>query len=198
MCLLIETLKVKDRKLFNISFHNERMNKARKELWNGERKLDLSQEITIPSRLDNGLFKCRVLYSKGIEKVQFIRYQKPIIKQLKLVFSNEINYSYKYADRSSINTLYEKRYPYDDILIVKNNWLTDTSFCNIVLKKKEEYYTPIHCLLKGTKRQKLLSEKKITEKEISWKELEEYESLYLINAMIDMEDHVCIAIKDIY
>jgi 4-amino-4-deoxychorismate lyase len=198
MCLLLETLKVKDRRFYNIPFHNERMNKARKELWNCEQELDLSDVITIPSWLDSRLFKCRVLYSKEIEKVEFIIYNLPDIKRLKLIFSDDISYPYKYADRSAINALYEKRYPYDDILIVKNNWLTDTSFCNIVLKKKEGYFTPAHCLLKGTKRQKLLSEKKITEKEISWKELEEYESLYLINAMIDMEDHVCIAIKDVY
>lgn len=198
MCLLIETIKVKDRKFYNIPFHNERMNKVRKALWNCKQRIDLSNVLTIPPELDNRLFKCRVLYSKEIKKVEFMPYNFPGIKRLKLVFSDDIDYSYKYADRSVINVLYEKRYPYDDILIVKNGYLTDTSFCNIVLKKKGEYFTPSTFLLNGTKRQKLLSEKKIKEKKIRMDELKDYEPLYLINAMIDLEDNVCIEIKDIY
>ena len=60
----------------------------------------------------------------------------------------------------------------DDILIVKNGLLTDTSIANIALYDGNDWYTPLHPLLKGTKRAELLDKGVLKEKEIKikWKQ----------------------------
>ncbi len=47
MCRLIETLKVFNKKLFNIEYHNKRMNNSRKELFGCNDEIDLSEKILI-------------------------------------------------------------------------------------------------------------------------------------------------------
>ena len=42
MCLLIETIKIENNKIYNINYHNLRMNKARKDLFNSKDFIDLS------------------------------------------------------------------------------------------------------------------------------------------------------------
>ena len=71
------------------------------------------------------------------------------------------------ADRTEINKLYHQKGNFDDILIVKNNLITYTSICNIVLYDGTKYYTPALPLLKGTMRQCLIDKRIIFEDEIN-------------------------------
>lgn len=198
MCRLIESIKVINGQFENIYYHNLRFNNARASLWNIKSELHLEDAVAIPPGLDNGLYKCRILYAEEIEKVEFIPYQLPVIGSLKIITDDDIIYNYKYEDRKQITSLFESRQACDDILIVKNGFLTDTSFCNIVLYDNEKYYTPFMPLLNGTKRQKLLAQKKVIEKIIKVDELHKFRSIYLVNAMIDLEDEVCIEIKNVH
>ena len=197
MFRLIESIKVINGQFENIYFHNLRFNNARAALWNIKSELDLADAVAIPHVLDNGLYKCRILYAEEIEKVEFIPYQFPVIRSLKIINDDDIIYNYKYEDRKQIASLFEMRQDCDDILIVKNGFLTDTSFCNVVLYDGEKYYTPSTALLNGTKRQKLLAEKKVIEKIIKVDDLHNFQCIYLVNAMIDLEDEVCIEIKNV-
>ena len=137
------------------------------------------------------------MYSEEIEKTEFVPYRLPIIQSLKLIHDDEIEYRYKYEDRSRINALFEKRYPCDDILIIKNGFVTDTSFCNAVFYDGEKYYTPSTPLLNGTKRRQLLAQKNIIETIIKKTDLHHFQRIHLVNAMIGLEDNICVDIKNL-
>lgn len=198
MCRLIESIKVINGRFENIYFHNLRFNNARAILWNDTNEIDLADVIAIPANCSEGLYKCRILYSAEIEKIEFLPYQLPAIHSLKLIHNDEIIYNYKYEDRSRITSLFNRRHPFDDILIEKNGCLTDTSFSNTVFYDGEKYYTPSTPLLNGTKRRQLLSEKKIFEKMIKTSDLHQFKSIFLVNAMIELKDNICIDIADIH
>ncbi len=187
MCRLIETLKVFNKKLFNIEYHNKRMNNSRKELFGCNDEIDLSEKILIPKELNYNLYKCRIIYSKGIESIEFMPYQKKLIKKIKILENNHINYQYKFEDRTELNLMLNKSNA-DEIIIVKNGLITDASFANIVLSDGSIYLTPSTPLLKGTKRARLLDEGLIKEEELKKNDLRKFKYIYFINALLDIEE----------
>ncbi len=190
MCRLIETIKIFERAVYNIDYHNQRMNNSRRLLFGIDEGIDLSKHIVIPEHLDGGIHKFRVIFAENIESVEIIPYVKRQIKSLKQVNGNEIDYSHKFLNRQDIEKLYEQRGDCDDVLIIKNGMLTDTSFCNIALFDGTNWYTPEHPLLLGTQRQKLLGEKRIISKVLKAEELKNYSKLCIFNAMIEFGEIV--------
>jgi len=187
----IETLKIIDGKPINLAYHHERIIRTIGH------DIDFNIEIK-DSNLLIGKVKYRFVYNaKGIIDVSYKRYNIVPISSLKIVESNNIDYHKKYENRDSLNKLLELKDNCDDILIIKNGLLTDTSYCNIILKNKEELITPSNCLLKGTKRAYLLDKRIIKEKVISLDEIANYDSIILINAMIDIEDNLIIPRRNI-
>ena len=69
MYLLFETIKVKNKNLQNIEYHNSRLNRSRKELFGANDFIYLENIIEIPSSLSDDVYKCRVIYDKKIEKM---------------------------------------------------------------------------------------------------------------------------------
>ncbi len=195
MCLLIESIKIKDGRVFNINYHNDRMNVARRTLFGSKQNLDLGQVISGGGK--TGVIKCRVIFDRKIREIQYISYEFPEIHTLKIVVDDTITYNHKYKDRRRLQRLYERRNGADDILIVKNGRVTDSFFCNLVFERSGLFFTPVSCLLKGTKRQQLLEEGKVKEADIKVEELRLFDKLYLINAMIDLDDRISVDMERI-
>ena len=183
---MLETIKIEAGIPFNIFFHNLRFNNSRKELFGCGDFLKLENIIKVPPEFMSGLYKCRVIYSDTIKKIEFLPYHKKEIKSLKIVVCDTLEYSHKYENRAGINKLLELRKNCDDILIVKNKKITDASFSNIVFLDGKKWITPSVPLLKGTKREKLLSEKKIIADEIKTTDLKHFKKASLINSMLDL------------
>jgi len=133
-----------------------------------------------------GLYKLRVIYSDKIEEIEFIPYTLRKIDNVKLIFNDEIDYTYKYLDKNPFNNLLAQKGTCDDIIIVKKGLITDASFANLVFFDGREYHTPSSPLLRGTKREELLDKKVISEKIITPDDLHNYIKAYFINAMIDL------------
>jgi 4-amino-4-deoxychorismate lyase len=74
----------------------------------------------------------------------------------------------------------------DDIIIVRNGFVTDASYANLIFRKGNEWFTPTTYLLAGTMRAFLLDSNRIKSTEICAEDLVNYESCKLINAMLDM------------
>lgn len=174
--------------MWNIELHNKRLNKARKEFFGCTDLIDLNGVIKIPKEIGNDLFKCRVIFDKEIRKVEFLPYKKPEIKSLKIVECNDIDYKYKYLDRTKIEELVKQKGDCDDVLIVKNGLVTDTSISNICFYDGRKWLTPMSPLLKGTKREKLLKEGEIFKQKITRNDLKNFIKASLINAMLDLSD----------
>lgn len=198
MYQLLETIKCTDGKLFNIEFHQARCEKAQKEYFGISPKIKLNTEISIPETAKNGLFRCRVTYSERIDSIEFFPYKTRKINSLKLVESNEIDYKYKYADRGKLNQLFEKRGICDDIIILKNGYITDSFVANPVFFDGEKWFTPDTPLLPGTQRAKLLQERKIFEIRITPQDLTKYQKVGLINALNNLEEMQIITCENIF
>lgn len=179
----VETICVEHGMAYNLMYHNERMNRTRKVFW-GDSMNDLVLEDYVFPESYVALTRCRVVYGETVLKVEYFPYQMREVKSLRLVICDEADYPYKRTDRSLLNSLYAKRGEADDVLIVRNGLLTDTSIANLALWNGTSWYTPAYPLLKGTRRQTLLEKGLIHEKDIRAEEIHKYEKISLFNAMI--------------
>jgi len=187
MSLLIESIKLLDGQFHNLSFHEQRMNRSMKTLCGLGEYFHLESFLTKLERPDKGLYKCRITYDENSKEVEFLPYQYKPIKSLRIVEHERINYEFKYADRRLLNKLFELRKDCDDILIVKQGFITDSSFANIVFKSRNRWITPWSALLRGTQRQKLLVENKIKEEDVRIEDLKLFQSCKLINALMEFD-----------
>ena len=174
-----ETIKCDDFEVFNLDYHQKRVASTI------GLNLNLAEYIYPTS---SKLLRCKLIYSEnGVEDVQYFEYKKKEIKSFKLVFDDAIDYSKKYLDRSCIDKLCEKKQNADEIIIVKNDLLTDTSIANIAIFDGQNWLTPKIALLEGTTRARLLEEKMIFEKDITVDMLKAAKKIALMNAMIDFD-----------
>lgn len=152
----------------------------------------------LPDCCSQGVFKCRIVYDTEIRDVSFSPYSKRSVKSLKIVDGDNLDYSFKYEDRSQLDSLRELRDGCDDIIIVQNGFLTDTSYTNIVLENSDGLFVPDTYLLNGTMRQRLLADKIVTECPVRTCDLKYYDRIILINAMIGLEDNVSLPVSQIF
>jgi len=181
MFLLIETISCVDGKLLNLFWHTVRVNKSRSILFNTTNKLSL-EKTPLPDFVKKGNWKCRILYDKKINGVSFEPYMAKEISTLKLIES-DVEYGHKYEDRSIIDNLYKQRGDADEIIIIKDGLVTDTSVANILLFDGRNWITPDTPLLEGTMRAELLSKKVVTPKKVKATDLSTYKKIMLVNAM---------------
>jgi 4-amino-4-deoxychorismate lyase len=187
MSLLLETIKLQDGEYQNLFFHEQRMNRSLKTLCGEFDHFDLEEFLKHLEKPAPGLFKCRILYDEQSKEVEFMPYTPKPVNSLRVIEHDRISYEFKYADRKTLNKLYELRQASDDILIVKRGLVTDSSYANIVFRRGKHWYTPWSALLKGTQRTKLLERDVIHEEEIRVEDIETFETFKLINAMLEFE-----------
>ena len=133
----------------------------------------------------SGKFKWRFVYGpEGISEETITPYEQRRIGKLKLVDADDLKYDWKYLDRSYIDRHFADRGEAEDILLVKNGYLTDTSYANILLWDGSAWYTPDTPLLKGTQRAYLLDQGIVIESPVLVKEIFEYKKLKMVNAML--------------
>jgi 4-amino-4-deoxychorismate lyase len=185
MCLLLETIKIMDGKIQNLPYHISRMNETVKALFHSCEDFS-NLVIDIPQNCRQGLYKCRIIYSTSIKEIEFLPYTKRAINKIIIIEDNEISYPFKFADRSCFTKYTDTLNAGEEIIIVKNNLITDSSFSNIALWNGRYWVTPEKPLLHGTKRQQLLDENFIIEKPVSLTDFYTYQKISLINAMNDL------------
>ncbi len=195
---LLETIKYQNGQFYNLEFHEERMRIARKSIFGLVDPVNLKSLLQSFQQTDSkNIFKCRIVYDIKIDSVEFIEYNKPSISRLKVVEDNEIEYNHKFLNRKDIDELFQTRQSADDIIIIKNKFVSDSSYANLLFYNGSRWLTPSRPLLMGTQRASLLSENKITTADIHISHIESFKKVRLINAMISFEDELDINISDI-
>ena len=197
MCQLVESLKLKNGVLQNLEYHQSRMNRSMDELFPDEPKINLGTVISIPENCTNGVFKVRVLYGKVFGKIEIKPYNFRNIQSLKVVRHESVDYHLKYTDRQVLQELFAQRGDCDDIIILKNGLVTDSFAANLLFCDGEKWLTSTTPLLKGTKRQLLIDQGVIFEKEIREEDIRSFQKVGLINAMIDFEEMPVIPVEKI-
>ncbi|RLA73738.1 MAG: branched-chain amino acid aminotransferase [Epsilonproteobacteria bacterium] len=171
-----ETIKCEDEEVLNIHYHNQRV--ARTIGMN----INLLEYIYPPN---NKLLKCKVIYNKEeVLNVEFTPYKEKNIKSFKIIVDNTIEYKYKSANRKEIDKLYKEKEDCDEIIIIKNGLVTDTSIANILIYENGIWFTPKKPLLQGTTIDRLLLENHIKQSDITLKQLQQSNKIALTNAMI--------------
>ena len=182
--LCIETICAENRTLQNLEYHAERLNRTRRELWGYTDQWNLGELIEIPDSVDNQVYKCRLSYEKKIQEIRWEPYTFRQIARVQRVYHDTIDYTYKYDQRDMLNALFAQRQNADEILIIKNGFVTDSFYCNVALFDGNQWFTPTTYLLPGTQRAHLLQNGTITETEIKETDLNRYTHIKLFNAMI--------------
>ncbi|HCM32698.1 MULTISPECIES: aminotransferase class IV [Chryseobacterium] len=187
MSQFIESIKVEDQEIFLLELHQKRVNQTFSN-FGKEDSIDLSKIYKNLQHDEDGLFKLRISYDldKRI-KTQMIPYAIPEIHDFQLVENNSFDYSFKFEDRKELDKMKMKSKA-EEIIIVKNNHITDTSFSNLLFLKGKEWLTPTTYLLNGVQRQHLLKQKKIKEAEITLQNIKQFSHFQLINALNDFDD----------
>jgi 4-amino-4-deoxychorismate lyase len=181
---VFETIKCLEKNVVHLDYHNERLNRTRRELFGCSDILNISDYIKIPSKK---LLKCKIVYADDVIDIEFAPYTKKEIKSLKLMTENNIDYKYKYANRESINELYEQKGDFDDIIVVQNGFITDTSIANIAVFLDDKWLTPDKPLLKGTCRQRYIESGLLQTADITVGMLKNAKKIAVLNAMRDFD-----------
>ncbi|MEG1616870.1 MAG: aminotransferase class IV [Bacteroidales bacterium] len=189
--MYIESIRAEFGELHHLEYHCKRI---RRSVGAKNCDLILSELVGFANQLPEARSKFRFVYNDcGILEYSVTPYQLPRITSLRMIEGGEIDYSLKYARREELNALFALRGSCDDVLICKKGFLTDTSFCNVVVETPSgELLTPLHPLLSGTARQRLLDRGVIREAPIDRNILHNCERIRLVNAMIDLEDEIYI------
>ena len=141
------------------------------------------QDISI-----NDTYKLRFLYNLDANhSIQITPYQTPKIEQFSLIEDNDIEYSFKSTDRKIFDRL--KYRASGEIIIVKNGFVTDTSFSNVILLKDNVWYTPKTYLLNGVQRQYLIASNQIQEAEIKASDINLYSHMKITNALNPIDNY---------
>lgn len=185
MCRYLETIKLKDGEFFRLNLHQQRIEKTISLNYQGAGFFDLTDFLHQQDIPDSGLFKCRLVYDNQNRSVEFLPYYIRPINSLKLVEADIPASLFKTEDRQLYNAAFAQRGEADDVLIVRNAMLTDSSYCNVALFNGREWLTPSLPLLYGTQRQFLISQQIIQEADISVDSISEFQSICLFNAMIE-------------
>jgi len=197
MSLLFETILIQNGVPQHLAWHEQRMMLARKELWNNRTPVELGKLLFVPPEFSSGFVKCNIHYGPDIHQVRFAKYEKKIIRSLKLVDGSGVDYHLKYSDRSALDSLFALRENCDDIIIVINGFLTDSSMSNLIFSDGKQWVTPANPLLKGTRRNRMVAGGGIIEKEIPVADLNLYAGCKLINAMRDPDEEILIPLSEI-
>jgi 4-amino-4-deoxychorismate lyase len=154
-----------------------------------EDSIDLAKIYKHLDHNEDGLFKLRIVYDLDKKvRTQMIPYAIPELNDFQLVENNSFDYSFKSEDRRELEKMKMKSRA-EEIIIVKNNHITDTSYSNLLFKKGKDWFTPSTYLLNGVQRQNLLKQKKIKETEITLQNLKEFSHFQLINALNDFDEN---------
>lgn len=178
----IETIRFEDGKFQLLSYHQARINQTFVSFFTKQPSLYLKD--VLPAFSDSGKHKFRIEYDATSYFIERTTYRPKQITSMRAVAVN-INYNFKFANRSALlNPLKESKT--DEIIIIKNGLITDSSCSNLAFFDGAVWWTPKQPLLAGVRRAKLLAEGKIRTTTIQVTDLRKYEKISLINAMLDL------------
>ena len=193
ICELVESLCLIDGAVVRLPFHLARMQVTCQVLGWRDVSEDLPElwaatSAQMSEDCRQGRTMARIVYgAEGIRSITFRSYFPRLVRSLRLVEANHVDYALKSTNRSAITECFDQRNGCDDVLMVRHNLLTDTSIANIALwhEQYNRWYTPARPLLRGTHRAALLRAGTIHEDSaLTLDRLSEFSRIRLFNAML--------------
>lgn len=184
----VETIRINRGRAERLPLHAARMEHTMREFFpdtptiGSDQLEDYIYNNVYPT--ENGIMKCRIVYAQSPLSIVLEPYTVREVRSLKLVDGADIDYTYKSTDRTPLTNLFSLRGGADDVLIVKDGRITDTSIGNVALLIRGKWLTPATPLLKGTRRKALLDEGVVEEGDIRPDDIQDCKSIMVFNAMI--------------
>ena len=182
-----ETIRYVNGVLENVSYHQARINRTISAL-GGERFIQLDKIQLVHDSEKDIVYKIKCLYNlEGAYYIEKAVYHKKTIQTVSIHQAALEEYQYKYTNRNWLNEAL-KNAGTDEMIILQNNMIKDGNYANLVFFNGSEWHTPLHPLLLGTHRARLIDQNKIIEKDITISDLSSYTKLKFINAMMLWEE----------
>lgn len=180
--MFFENIKIFDGKAYNLEYHEASIKNTLKAPFLFDIKAELSDAPTDGEKI----IKAIIAYNQKGELTdkQFLPYIKKDIKTIKFINADDLVYDKKYTKRSAINSALENS-GVDEVVFIKNGFVTDTSSSNIAILLGRKWVTPKDPLIYGTTRSRLLKRNLITEKNITKEDLMHAKEIAILNAMDD-------------
>lgn len=186
MCRFVETIRLQNHRLYNMYCHQMRYERTVRHFFGGEYNVENLEEIAAGFADSEGVNKVRIVYDgAGIVSASCAPYRMKHTRSLRLVECDGIDYTYKYADRTALDNAMNRRGGCDNVVIVRDGLITDTSYTNIALYDGIRWLTPAHPLLQGTALTRLLDEGRLIARDIKAETVWGYSHIALFNSMID-------------
>jgi 4-amino-4-deoxychorismate lyase len=196
MYRFLESIKYDMGVLFHLEYHQERINRAFASHFKNRKPWDLREILEVPENL-TGMNKCRLVYDESSYRCEFLPYSMPNISTLRIIPVSDLNYTHKYLDRSRLDDIFQQRKTCDDVIILHDGFLTDSSYANLAFFDGKTWHTPERPLLKGTKRQFLLENNQLKTANLRQEDISGFNKVSLINAMLDL-DQVVVPVSGIF
>ncbi len=181
MCQLFETICIENGVEQNLVYHQQRVNQLASHTL-----IDYIIRLDLPRV---GTHRLRIDYTPThIVQHTITPYVPRLINSLQLVVVDDnFQYAHKWADRSALNRALAQKNDADEILIVRQGLITDTSFSNVLFLDGTQWVTPAEPLLAGTCRARLVHQRHIQATTIRLEDLAHFSHFMLINAMRDFD-----------
>ncbi|HHH72554.1 MAG TPA: hypothetical protein ENL04_01845 [Sulfuricurvum sp.] len=175
----LETILVDEGKTPFLKWHQQRLERTLRR-HNLPVSYDLQERLTPPG---SGRWRCRVVYDEHTLHIEYLPYTPRTIASLRLVEDNTIVYMDKTTERGVLNALFALRGTADDVLLVQNGLLTDTTTANVACFIDGKWLTPKRPLLEGTARARFLAEGKLLKADITPDAALSAERIAVMNAL---------------
>jgi len=185
----LETVKLKDGKLLHWEWHRLRMEETLFHFYHYSPPESFFKPVLEGiERGDfplNGEFRYRIAYNRsGIFQIETLPVPCRQFRKLGIVEVERINYRFKFLNRRRLEQIKNRFGGVDEIIIVLNRLVTDTTISNLAFWDGREWLTPSTYLLNGTTRRRLLEEKILREEVITLSDLPFFQKVTLLNALL--------------
>lgn len=186
----IESVRMQNGKAALLELHQRRFDLTRLAHYGVLPAIDLSAAITQfvasgPGDIRSGFCKLRITYSREIETMEAEKYTPRSPASVALVEADRLEYRFKYADRSGLDSLRDRVAVGSEPLIVQNGLVTDGIYANLCFFDGAKWLTPEQPLLAGVARAVALASGVIVPEKILARDVEQgrFTKIRLINCM---------------
>lgn len=156
---------------------------------------DIIHEYAFPL---NDSSRVRILYDSDGFEIEVLKFAPSFPGSFKCIeIDPAFDYSFKYANRERLDHAFENRGEADEVILLKNGWVTDTSKANLAFRKNGIWYTPYFPLLAGTTWKRLIRERAILPRPIHIDQVNLFDSLRSFNALHEFQDSPIIPVSKI-
>ncbi|SUT86884.1 Branched-chain amino acid aminotransferase/4-amino-4-deoxychorismate lyase [Actinobacillus ureae] len=178
---LFETIAIIDGEPQNLAYHQQRFESAIKQYFNAQPQWQLADMICVPNEFRQGNVRCRIDYNAGEFQQRFFLYTPRKISTFQCVYTEDLDYCFKYSDRKRLDLL--KTLQADEVIIINNGKVSDCTIGNLLFSRKGRWFSSRDYLLKGTQLTKLVEEGIVQLVQITPQDLPQYEQIMMVNAL---------------